>query len=55
MFLSPPWGGPSYRRVKKFTLDLLEPKDGLVMNFFFLAYRGAYITIMHAIRFRISV
>ncbi|KAM5578484.1 hypothetical protein ABKV19_008675 [Rosa sericea] len=28
VFLSPPWGGPSYRRVKKFTLDLLEPKDG---------------------------
>ncbi|KAM1060784.1 hypothetical protein TB2_024911 [Malus domestica] len=28
VFLSPPWGGPSYTRVKKFTLDLLKPKDG---------------------------
>ncbi|XP_034208633.1 trimethylguanosine synthase-like isoform X2 [Prunus dulcis] len=28
VFLSPPWGGPSYKWVKKFTLDLLKPKDG---------------------------
>ncbi|KAK9098170.1 hypothetical protein Syun_025215 [Stephania yunnanensis] len=28
VFLSPPWGGPSYKNVKKFTLDLLKPKDG---------------------------
>ncbi|KAK9098172.1 hypothetical protein Syun_025217 [Stephania yunnanensis] len=27
VFLSPPWGGPSYKNVKKFTLDLLKPKD----------------------------
>ncbi|KAK9130722.1 hypothetical protein Sjap_011209 [Stephania japonica] len=27
VFLSPPWGGPSYKNVK-FTLDLLKPKDG---------------------------
>ncbi|KAK9100117.1 hypothetical protein Scep_023547 [Stephania cephalantha] len=28
VFLSPPWGGPSYKNIKKFTLDLLKPKDG---------------------------
>ncbi|KAK9130349.1 hypothetical protein Sjap_010836 [Stephania japonica] len=28
VFLSSPWGGPSYENVKKFTLDLLKPKDG---------------------------
>ncbi|XP_050381881.1 uncharacterized protein LOC126798853 isoform X4 [Argentina anserina] len=28
VFLAPPWGGPSYRRMEKFTLDILEPKDG---------------------------
>ncbi|CAB4273035.1 unnamed protein product [Prunus armeniaca] len=28
VFLSPPWGGPSYKWMKKFTLDLLKPKDG---------------------------
>ncbi|KAF8389274.1 hypothetical protein HHK36_025967 [Tetracentron sinense] len=27
-FLSPPWGGPSYKTIEKFTLDLLKPKDG---------------------------
>ncbi|KAL6517657.1 hypothetical protein OROMI_033358 [Orobanche minor] len=28
VFLSPPWGGPSYKAKEKFTLDLLKPKDG---------------------------
>ncbi|XP_043708937.1 trimethylguanosine synthase-like isoform X2 [Telopea speciosissima] len=28
VFLSPPWGGPAYRTIKNFTLDLLKPKDG---------------------------
>lgn len=28
VFLSPPWGGPSYKAIKNFTLDLLKPKDG---------------------------
>ncbi|KAL5699101.1 hypothetical protein ACHQM5_030047 [Ranunculus cassubicifolius] len=27
-FLSPPWGGPTYRSIDSFTLDLLKPKDG---------------------------
>ncbi|KAK9281930.1 hypothetical protein L1049_004838 [Liquidambar formosana] len=28
VFISPPWGGPSYKAVDNFTLDLLKPKDG---------------------------
>ncbi|KMZ74735.1 Trimethylguanosine synthase [Zostera marina] len=28
LFLSPPWGGPSYSKIESFTLDLLKPKDG---------------------------
>ncbi|KAL8061022.1 hypothetical protein ABFX02_02G062000 [Erythranthe guttata] len=28
VFLSPPWGGPSYKTRQDFTLDLLKPKDG---------------------------
>ncbi|CAA0822027.1 S-adenosyl-L-methionine-dependent methyltransferases superfamily protein [Striga hermonthica] len=28
IFLSPPWGGPSYKAKETFTLDLLKPKDG---------------------------
>ncbi|XP_047981891.1 trimethylguanosine synthase-like isoform X1 [Salvia hispanica] len=28
VFLSPPWGGPSYKAKENFTLDLLKPKDG---------------------------
>ncbi|XXG58540.1 hypothetical protein AAC387_Pa04g0830 [Persea americana] len=28
VFLSPPWGGPSYSTVENFTLDFLKPKDG---------------------------
>ncbi|XWS11679.1 hypothetical protein CRYUN_Cryun37aG0019900 [Craigia yunnanensis] len=28
VFLSPPWGGPSYKRIEDFTMDLLKPKDG---------------------------
>ncbi|KAM0063918.1 putative noranthrone synthase [Helianthus debilis subsp. tardiflorus] len=27
-FLSPPWGGPSYKMAENFTLDLLKPVDG---------------------------
>ncbi|XP_047335069.1 trimethylguanosine synthase-like [Impatiens glandulifera] len=28
VFLSPPWGGPSYKGIHNFTLDQLKPKDG---------------------------
>ncbi|WOK92126.1 trimethylguanosine synthase isoform X2 [Canna indica] len=28
VFLSPPWGGPTYRDFNKYTLDLLKPIDG---------------------------
>ncbi|XP_042383152.1 trimethylguanosine synthase-like isoform X1 [Zingiber officinale] len=28
LFLSPPWGGPSYRHLDNYTLDFLKPKDG---------------------------
>ncbi|KAL3843741.1 hypothetical protein ACJIZ3_001144 [Penstemon smallii] len=28
VFLSPPWGGPSYKAKENYTLDLLKPKDG---------------------------
>ncbi|XP_078443180.1 uncharacterized protein LOC144712754 [Wolffia australiana] len=28
VFLSPPWGGPGYKAVKNFRLELLKPKDG---------------------------
>ncbi|CAI9103988.1 OLC1v1002590C1 [Oldenlandia corymbosa var. corymbosa] len=28
VFLSPPWGGPSYNMTKKFSLESLKPKDG---------------------------
>ncbi|XAR49436.1 Noranthrone synthase [Bertholletia excelsa] len=31
VFLSPPWGGPSYKTTKNFTLDLLKPRDGYSM------------------------
>ncbi|XP_052203859.1 uncharacterized protein LOC127809167 [Diospyros lotus] len=31
VFLSPPWGGPSYKAIENFTLDLLKPKDGYSM------------------------
>ncbi|KAL8205827.1 hypothetical protein R6Q57_009378 [Mikania cordata] len=27
-FLSPPWGGPSYKMAENFTLNLLKPVDG---------------------------
>lgn len=27
-FLAPPWGGPSYRNVENYTLDMLKPKNG---------------------------
>ncbi|KAF9614361.1 hypothetical protein IFM89_018114 [Coptis chinensis] len=27
-FLSPPWGGPTYKSFGSYTLDLLKPKDG---------------------------
>ncbi|KAG6511043.1 hypothetical protein ZIOFF_029092 [Zingiber officinale] len=30
LFLSPPWGGPSYRHLDNYTLDFLKPKDGCV-------------------------
>lgn len=28
VFLSPPWGGPSYSKIQNFTLDMLKPRDG---------------------------
>ncbi|XP_015693476.1 trimethylguanosine synthase-like [Oryza brachyantha] len=28
VFLSPPWGGPSYSQAQVYTLDMLKPKDG---------------------------
>ncbi|XP_044957933.1 trimethylguanosine synthase-like isoform X2 [Hordeum vulgare subsp. vulgare] len=28
VFLSPPWGGPSYNQTPVYTLDMLKPKDG---------------------------
>ncbi|KAG0482425.1 hypothetical protein HPP92_010509 [Vanilla planifolia] len=28
VFLSPPWGGPSYSKFHVFTLDMFKPKDG---------------------------
>jgi hypothetical protein len=34
VFLAPPWGGPSYKSIEKFTLDLLKPKDGYVVDVF---------------------
>ncbi|KAL4556029.1 hypothetical protein LXL04_038664 [Taraxacum kok-saghyz] len=30
-FLSPPWGGPSYKMTHNFTLDLLKPVDGYTL------------------------
>ncbi|XP_076899965.1 uncharacterized protein LOC143553973 [Bidens hawaiensis] len=30
-FLSPPWGGPSYKTTENFTLDLLKPVDGYTL------------------------
>lgn len=30
VYLSPPWGGPSYKNIPNFTLDILKPKDGYV-------------------------
>ncbi|XP_024967937.1 trimethylguanosine synthase-like isoform X2 [Cynara cardunculus var. scolymus] len=30
-FLSPPWGGPSYKMADNFTLDLLKPVDGYTL------------------------
>ncbi|XP_028776892.1 trimethylguanosine synthase-like [Neltuma alba] len=31
VFLSPPWGGPSYKDVQTFTLELLKPVDGYTL------------------------
>ncbi|PWZ05398.1 Trimethylguanosine synthase [Zea mays] len=33
VFLSPPWGGPSYIEAPVYTLDMLKPKDGYVVRF----------------------
>ncbi|MQL74807.1 hypothetical protein Taro_007185 [Colocasia esculenta] len=33
VFLSPPWGGPDYRTIRKFTLDFLKPEDGYACFF----------------------
>ncbi|KAL7593085.1 hypothetical protein Lser_V15G34221 [Lactuca serriola] len=30
-FLSPPWGGPSYKNTNNFTLDLLKPVNGYTL------------------------
>ncbi|KAK1604470.1 hypothetical protein QYE76_028143 [Lolium multiflorum] len=31
VFLSPPWGGPSYSQTPIYTLDMLKPKDGYTL------------------------
>ncbi|KAI9084550.1 hypothetical protein K1719_033538 [Acacia pycnantha] len=31
VFLSPPWGGPSYKDIQIFTLELLKPTDGYTL------------------------
>ncbi|KAM0918386.1 hypothetical protein ACQ4PT_008940 [Festuca glaucescens] len=31
VFLSPPWGGPSYNQTPIYTLDMLKPKDGYTL------------------------
>ncbi|XP_054783317.1 uncharacterized protein LOC129290549 [Prosopis cineraria] len=31
VFLSPPWGGPSYKDIQTFTLELLKPIDGYTL------------------------
>ncbi|KAM0824643.1 hypothetical protein ACQ4PT_028887 [Festuca glaucescens] len=31
VFLSPPWGGPSYNQAPIYTLDMLKPKDGYTL------------------------
>ncbi|KAK4267672.1 hypothetical protein QN277_024424 [Acacia crassicarpa] len=31
VFLSPPWGGPSYKDIQIFTLELLKPTDGYAL------------------------
>ncbi|CAM0913156.1 unnamed protein product [Alopecurus aequalis] len=31
VFLSPPWGGPSYNQTPVYTLDMLKPKDGYTL------------------------
>uniref|UniRef100_A0ACD5XY86 Uncharacterized protein n=1 Tax=Avena sativa TaxID=4498 RepID=A0ACD5XY86_AVESA len=31
VFLSPPWGGPSYYQAPIYTLDMLKPKDGYTL------------------------
>ncbi|XP_051199948.1 uncharacterized protein [Lolium perenne] len=31
VFLSPPWGGPSYNQTPIYTLDMLKPKDGYML------------------------
>ncbi|XP_020572794.1 trimethylguanosine synthase-like [Phalaenopsis equestris] len=31
VFISPPWGGPSYSKIHTFTLDMLKPKDGYLI------------------------
>ncbi|VVB16051.1 unnamed protein product [Arabis nemorensis] len=28
LFLSPPWGGPTYCEVESFKMDMLKPRDG---------------------------
>jgi len=28
LFLSPPWGGPTYSKVESYKLDMLLPRDG---------------------------
>lgn len=32
MFMSPPWGGPAYSKVKKFDINtMLKPREGYIM------------------------
>lgn len=38
VFLSPPWGGPSYSQAQVYSLDMLKPRDGYVVFFFFCRF-----------------
>nr|CAB3469581.1 unnamed protein product [Digitaria exilis] len=45
VFLSPPWGGPSYIQAPIYTLDMLKPKDG------YAAFQAAQKIAPHVIMF----
>nr|CAB3467302.1 unnamed protein product [Digitaria exilis] len=45
VFLSPPWGGPSYIQAPVYTLDMLKPKDG------YAAFQAAQKIAPHVVMF----